>query len=345
MRHKLISTTDVRSALAHTEPLESFHVDSDTRFRLGAWNIDSSTTSEPTDIVDAEVEISGQSFPLTKEALLAATSSIGLKTSYVQKTPAYLIEPQLNYWIEQSVKDQKLLVSNGTASAFTRSTITPFSNVTLLNSILTALGDQEVLVDYKFNHSLTDTSIRLVLPQRSRVLERTGKLDDEWSVGIQLTNSATGARQTSIEGYLFRWWCTNGAITKHNLGTWSRKSNGQGDEVYDWARQAVDEVLGGMEMALDEIQGLVDIPVDGIAADILKDIFSTYNIHREEREAITANMVEAVNLNMYEVMNAVTSVANTPGLSPARVEQLLAAGGDIPHTIVSRCTSCNQKLG
>lgn len=344
MRSKLLPVEDVRRMLATTEPLNSIKVDEGTKFHLNNWNSDPEATKflKTDDIVAATVDINGREYPLTKEALLQATSKIGLSKVYVTKTPSNFIEPQLNYWIAN--EGLQSLVSKDTVSAFTRETVRPFSNVALLDNIIEGLGDQEVLVDYKFNHSLESTNLRLVLPQRSRVLERTGTENDEWSIGIQLTNSLIGSDKTSMEGYLFRWWCTNGMISQHaTSGVWSRKSNGQGDEVYGWAREAVDGILSGLGPALDEIQGLVDVPVEGQAANILHEIFTEYKIKGDQKTAILNRMVDA-ELNMYEIMNAVTMAANDPTLSPEQVMRLLMAGGDIPHNITTRCEACNSRL-
>src|SRR5512139_764885 len=110
---------------------------------------------------------------------------------------------------------------------------------------------------------------------------------------------------TSVEGYLFRWWCTNGAIDELSTsGSWSRRSGGQGEDVYGWARESVDEVLGGLEHTLDKVQALADIPLVGEVGDVLREIFQEYRVPGALRQSVIEYMANTPNLTMYEVMQA-----------------------------------------
>src|SRR5690606_34848398 len=108
---------------------------------------------------------------------------------------------------------------------------------------------------------------------------------DEWSGGVHLTNSLMGKSQTKLETYLFRWWCTNGATsTMDNVGVWSRRGDADQD-VYEWARDSVDEVLGGLEGQFDAVQRLTALNVEGHVADIVKEIYDTYGVPVSQRKA------------------------------------------------------------
>ena len=66
---------------------------------------------------------------LTKDALLEATSLIGITKQYAMKSPAHLLQPHLNYWYknEGGVQGQtlKALASpkTGMVHAFTKGTL------------------------------------------------------------------------------------------------------------------------------------------------------------------------------------------------------------------------------
>ncbi len=353
MRGKLLTLGQLESALAATEPIASYDISSgNTEFRLNDWNADrvSAEALEDTDLTSAVVRVSGNEFPLTKEALLRATSIIGLNQAYVTRTPSEFIEPALNYAFSESEKGLQLFSAAGRGVAFAKSSIKPFSNLALMDRVVRGLrsriGQDEIFVDYKFNHSVAHTTARFIVPSISRAITGTGTEDDRWSVGIQFNNSLIGAKQTSLEGYMFRWWCTNGSIDIHSsTGAWNRKQSGQtADDVYTWAQESISGILETLERTgFDSIQNLVDIPVEGAAVDILEDIFNTYKIPAAERNAIVSNMVETTDLNMYSIMQAVTQVANSADLSPAHVERLMRAGGDIPHN-ADRCNECHRKI-
>ncbi len=363
MKPKLHPLDHVRNVLASTEPLSTyaFTVGDAIRFTLQpGWHhgIDAKSGTQPVDAVIHVGRGAGTSeFRLTKDALLEATSACGISKTYAARCPAELLEPQLNYWFREGLaarsggnRDFQLLVAAGLGAAVTRSSIVPFSNLRLLEQALDGIaaryGDGEVLVDYKFTHSLRKTHLRLIVPDYVRAITGTGTDDDTWSVGIQLKNSLIGEERTSIDGYLFRWWCTNGAIdTRNTSGTWTRRGGGPDTEVYDWARTAVDDVLGGLEPALDAVQDMVAIPIEGHANDVLRDVFDHYRTPLPERARIIENMVEAGGrLNMYTVMAAITQVANDTSLEPSHIENLLRMGGDLPHAATSRCDACRRLM-
>lgn len=359
MRPKLLSLDTVHEKLAASEPFNSygFPVGDGVKFKLGpAWN-HGLDAIPPEGLVDAFVKIGkgmgAQEFQLSKEALLEATSLCGLPKGYVGRTPAHLIEPHMNYWFREGHegKEFKILASgsNQVGSAFTKSTIVPFSNLRLLDQALEGIkekyGDVEVLADYKFHHTLRGTHVRLIIPGASRLVTGSGVDDDQWSIGLQIKNSIIGESQTELSGYLFRWWCTNGAIdTRATSGVWSRRGGGQGDEVYEWARTAVDDVLGGLESSLDHVQAMTEIPLTGEANLVLQDVFEQYKVPTVERNRITDLMVDETNLTLYTLMQAITQTANNIEVDPGHVERLMRVGGDLVHVGNHRCGECRRIL-
>lgn len=363
MRNKLLTLDTVREALAATEPLAAHS------FRLGdrvRWEVDpgwfAGTGSQAgTAPVGARVLLGEagdtREYVLSREALLEATSVIGLNKTYSARCPGDLLEPQLNYWWNHGMPERRggareyqLLTVGDTVAAVTRATINPFSNLRLLDEAIDGVvrryGPTEVLADYKFHHDLRRTHLRLIVPGHRRQITGTGERDDPWSVGIQIKNSLTGEEMTSIEGYLFRWWCTNGAIdTRNSTGPWTRRGNHHADDVYEWARATVDEVLGGLEPALDAVQSLVDIPVEGQANDVLRDVFNFYRVPVPDRARIIENMVDSGGpLTMYSVVAAITEVANRDNIDPGNIDRLLRMGGDLAAHAAERCDSCNRLM-
>lgn len=155
---------------------------------------------------------------------------------------------------------------------------------------------------------------------------------DNWYAGIHLSNSLVGKTQTSLEAYMFRWWCTNGATsTLDAAGTWSRRVNGQQDDVYEWARDTVEEVLGGMEYRFDQVQALAQLNVAGNTIDILREIFRNYEVPVSQRDTIQARLLEQEGtLTMYSIMQAITQVANEEDMDDRRRDRLMRIGGAIP---------------
>lgn len=354
-KQRLLPLDSIRELLATTEPFGSLQIPAGEhiRFQLNkGWN-HGLESLRGTDSVNAYVDVKGSGeFQLTLDALLEATSLCGLPKGYVKRTPSNYIEDQLNYWFREGKAgtEFKILTTKNTfASAVIRGTIVPFSNLKLLEEIIDGIeaqyGRGEVLADYKFEHSLRATHLRLVIPEKTRVIENTGVDDDTWSVGIQFKNSLIGLEQTSVDGYMFRYWCTNGATDTHaSSGTWSRKGDGQNPtDVYDWARTAVDEILGGLENSLDHVQAMTDIPIAGEASGILRDVYSQYKIPVKLRDVITANMVdEENNMTMYSLMQAITEAANSEDVEFGYKDHLMSVGGELIHQANDRCEACRR---
>lgn len=345
MRAKLYTLDQARTRLATTEPISTtpFQVGTDVAFRVGeSWNANLESV-KATDPVDATVRVNGVDMQLTKEALLEAAAITGLTKAYTGRAPSRLTQDALNFWYRAGLvgKDYQILAANGVASAITKSTLQPFSNLRLLDKVLEGIEDKygvgEVLVDYKLNHTLNSTSLRLIVPESRRNMEDTGTPDDTWSMGVQLDNSLTGADQTQVSGYLFRWWCTNGATNTHSKGVWSRKSGGQGEEVYDWAKRSVDEILGGLESELDDVQATAYMDLSGDFAAMATDVFNRYKIPLAQRSIITERLIDEGNFTMYALMQAITASANDATMDPKHVSRLLRVGGDLPHVANNRC--------
>lgn len=363
MRSKLLTLDEVHTALSRTEPLATYNftVGDSVRFKLDDGWYERLNELDGTDPVNAYVQLGRgpgvTEHRLTKDAILEATSVCGISKTYAARCPAPLLEPHLNYWFREGLatkpghRDYQLLSAGGNGAAITRSSIVPFSNLRLLEEALAGIRahhgpNTEILADYKFNHSLRRTHLRLIVPGTVRDITGVGDQDHPWCLGLQVKNSLTGESRTSIDGYLFSFTCTNGAIDTHaTSGAWTRRGGGTEDQVYDWARHAVDEVLGGLEGSLDAVQDMVTIPIEGHANDVLRDVFEHYRVPLPERARIIEALIEAGGpLTMYTVMAAITAVANDASLDPAHVENLLRMGGDLPHAATSRCDACQRLL-
>jgi hypothetical protein len=103
-----------------------------------------------------------------------------------------------------------------------------------------------------------------------------------------------------------------------------------------------------MEHEFQAIEELANTPVpfgsDGSpdVAAALADVFDTYRVPSEAREAIIENMVNSDDLTMYGVMQAVTQAANDADLPEKARLSLMEVGGDIPRATTQRCQTCRR---
>ena len=150
---------------------------------------------------------------------------------------------------------------------------------------------------------------------------------DAWSPGVQVNNSLTGEVGTSVDAIALRWICANGMVDVWNTsGRWNRRTGDQ-DEIYDWARAAVDEILGGYDELFPLVDSLNHIHLQDQTASTIAALFDRYGIPRAVRAEITDNLVNSTDNSVYGVMNAITQAANNPELSPNVVGMVMATGG------------------
>ena len=342
VKAKLLTLDTVRETLASTEPLATheFEVGEGVAFRLEEDFNHGLKALQGDNLVNGYISIGGRELQLTRDALYEATAEAKMTKGFVNFYDSHIVEDALNSAFRAGLGkgEYKVLgVRGNRAAAITRGAVQPYSNLRMLEIAMDGIerkyGSGEVFADYKFVHNLQRTHLRLIVPEYVRTIENTGTDNDTWSTGIQIVNSLTGLEQTQINGYLFRYWCTNGAIDTRSTANsvWSRRgAAGQGDGVFEWARDAVDEVLGGLEGSLDAVQAMTEISIQGTAREALSDVFREYRVPKPVRDRITSNMINEDTLTMYSLMQAVTEAANSADLAPGDVDRLMRVGGDLP---------------
>jgi len=359
VRDKLLPLDTVRERLSQTEPVTGVTFAMNSPESVGAtfaldegWAANTSLAEEAP--VNGTVRIGPETYRLTKGALLEMTSALNITKKYAQKCPAPLLVPHINHWCRTEDREVKALVvpdttgeHAGLVRAFTKASIEPFSNLRFLDRAIESIEEKygagsEVLVDYKFHHDFERTRLRLVVPDHVRSI-REG---DNWSAGVQIANSLIGASPTSLKGYMFRWWCTNGCITtRAESGSWNRRRGGQGEEVYEWARHAVDEILGGLEHEFEQVEIMANTAVrEDDLNDVLADVFERYRVPLAAREHVIEEMVNSDDLTMYGIMQAVTQAANNVELNGGDLpdhmaERLMTVGGDLPRAYADGTTA------
>lgn len=357
MRDKLLTLDQVRERFATTEPLEQllFPTASSIDFSIEPGWADGLPDEEAPAILTTPA---GTRYQLTKKALLEVGAQCGIPRGYQERLPAQLLKPQLEYWFREGFGDREFKLLSRTRAAegaseaplpltmaVCRGTITPFSNLQLLDvaaeRIRSTYGSQtEILADYKFQHDLELSGFRLIVPEHDRVINNTRVEGDRWCTGLDIRNSLIGLRPSVMSGYLFRYWCTNGCTdTLATTGQFTRRGTFDEADFWTWAQESVDAALAGLEGTFDAVQSLTSVPVGGDVVAVLGDLFAQYAIPVRERQRVIAAMADLDgDLTMYDIQQAITQAANMDGLSARAVEQLLGMGGHVAHAATSRCT-------
>src|SRR5579872_4046178 len=137
MRSRLLTVEQARERLGRTEPISevSFEAQKGVQFRVEKEWDEVADATEGTDLVPAFVRFfpNGADFRLTKDALMEFGAKVGIPRKLQERTPAHLLEPQLNWWFEGNGgwegKKFKSFVSGSQVNAMGSGTIQPFSNL------------------------------------------------------------------------------------------------------------------------------------------------------------------------------------------------------------------------
>lgn len=341
-----VPVEQLESLLSLTEPIVPLSMDGvdPVSFSLPAgWNVVLKET--PGDqITDAQILVSGQHYSLTKDAVLLATSGIGLTRDYVCKTPGHLIEAELNYWYSQVPSSDLTLTKFGTVLALTDAHAVPVSNVGLLEVLCSGIEGQfgPTFSHPVFNHDLRLTQFRIYaeVPLHTVVTSRQGvEVTDTWSIGVDVQNSLTCNGPLQIRGFLVGDSDLTG-VTRRTVARFSRKGSPTPESALAWAEKAVQDALADTEIELTSLDALVKTSIEGSLNDTTQDVFERYRVPVAARKLVMEKLVDDEDLTMYGMLRALSSVANSPDIGPLVVRKLMEVGGELIVCASGRCESC-----
>lgn len=344
MLPQLFTLDQVREKLAVTEPLSAVEFtagQSEMRLEEGWSHSDVALT----DYTGAYLRLAGGTeYQLTKQGALEFGAHVGIPRKVQEDSDPDIMASLVNWRLANRIptKELKALGMQDRMMAVTRGTVTPFSNLQLLDVMEAGLKSKygqgvDIYGDYKFHHDMEHTGLRLIVPSYQRVITDTSVADDTWSVGIDFANSLIGLRQTEIKGQLFRWWCTNGCTdTLHSAGGLSRRGTTEEDAL-EWAASTVETVLGGLEPMLDHVQTLTAQPIAGDVRSVLEGLFQDYGVPSRDRHRVIESMAEDEEMTAYSLMQAVTQAANMDGVPDRDRQRLMRMGGSIAGSHSQRC--------
>ena len=288
---------------------------------------------------------------LTYQAALQVGSTCRINQRVQEFFPPHIMQDMVRYALREGLGDKtelKLLISDQPgedetggqvplAVAQTRATVTPFSNVQLLETVLNAIRDKlgseaadSAVVDYKLWCDLEHTSFQVVLPAVQALMQGTGTDDDAWCYGISVANSPIGLKQTLTDGFLFRFICTNGAMdVRHSAGGFQRRGSTP-DAAYRWAHETTTIILGDLESAFAQVQELTRHQVDDDPSLVLEQLFREHSVPKDQQLRIAEAAETATGpQTMYDLMQMVTRAANMDGLGWRPARALMALGGHL----------------
>lgn len=291
-------------------------------------------------------------FQLTHQAAKQIGSTARIPQRLQEFLPESVLDDAVNFALRKGLGDKRalklLIAGHGVtpdgvqvplAVAQCRDTITPFSDVRLLETVLRCVrarfGDEaadSACVDFKFWRDLEHTSFRVVVPAVQTVLTGTGEDGDAWCYGVEVRNSLTAMKQTTVSGYLFRFPTLAGCLdVEHASGGFQRR-NSTPEGAYAWTAEACRDIFGGVESAFNGLQALAGQPLDGNYSRVVRQLFKENGVSKEQQLRVLSTLEDTEgDLTMYRLMNVGIEAANLPDLGWRQATCLMLYGGDLLH--------------
>ena len=322
----LLDRAKVEMALEPTEGIHHFDVqlekDCDVEFRGNEERL--------------SVGVKGEEYELTEEAFNLASRSIGLSRAYIEKSPLSLMFQNLNYWYGGGLtRKMRFLVKDRRVVSISPNLVEIVSNMELLEAVEEELGQDNILGYYRPSTNLNYSRFSVVGGKNVELAE-----GDRFYGGVQVQNSIMGEHTLEISPYVFRQWCSNGAISARHLRKWSRR-----DEVGSlrpWVGESVREAWGALDEEFEKIGNLASIRVDGNLETVLRSMFHDYGIPRKIQEEISQRAEVDKPKTMYDIYNIVTRIAtHNPDLKPIASRRMQLVGGLVVRN-GERCSTCHR---
>lgn len=279
---------------------------------------------------------------MTTEGLYEAARGVGIPESYGKRCPTDLLFRNLDHWYRGGNATGKLrfFLHKDVVVGVNANHPQYYNTSELLDAAESVIGKDHILGYHQVTSCLQHTRIGVVT---DRIFEALP--GDPLHGGIDIQNCIIGEFKIEVAPYIFRQWCSNGAITVENISEWSHRSDG-GTPIAPWARNATSSALGGLNSEFEHIRHLTEIGVEGHIPDTLASIFRKFNIPVRTQGEIVG---EAASQNsgggpktMYDIWNAITRTATySPKLSSTGARALQRVAGGVTHEY-NLCPSCHQ---
>lgn len=176
------------------------------------------------------------------------------------------------------------------AVAQTRATVQPFSNVMLLDTVMLAVRAKfghdladGACVDFKLFDDLEHTSFRVIVPGAQQLIG-----EEPWCYGIEVANSAIGAKQLVVAGHVFSLEALAGVTDlEHQAGGFKRRGSTP-EAAYAWAGEAARMVLDGAATAFEGLRVLAASDVDAEYGQVVSQYWRESPISADLKLAVTA---------------------------------------------------------
>jgi len=277
---------------------------------------------------------------INPQALIDTAHCIGMPKKYVGKCPSDLLFPHLNYWFGEGMSTPvRVITREGVVVSMTADRVKTavVSNERLLQIAEEKLGNEHIVGYHQIHTDLDLSTISVVTDQTFEPVK-----EDTLFGGIKIQNSILGKDVVEVSPYIFRQWCSNGAITSQSLGRYTRKKH---DNLNNWFGEIIEGSSSELEKEFERIRHLTQVSVKGHVPETIQGIAKDRRISQKITEEILERASSEKVETMYDLWNCITWVAShNVELTPLAATRLQWTAGVISkeHEI---CETCHRILG
>ena len=357
---RVVPLSTVRTLLEATEPVEAHVLETDGSSKVTVqvpdqWNQDLKSLDDST-LTSCRLHYDGNSYLLTKRAMLTLISRIGLSDRYAFKAPGHLIEPQINYWFQnQGVGDEptiKMLTKGNYVVAFMKTNAPVVSNLEVLEQIrkyLVGRRKVELFVDPNITNNFVETDFRIILPDPEFEVStvRNGEtVVDKWHFGVHVSNSliASTAKPLTISGFMLEQKSLAGILPEYSqVSSYVKNTAMDVEDLRGWVASTLDQVFAILPTEAELIQHMPEHTLTGKVGAITTDLFRSMKVHRKVQELALENLTTSGDMTSYGIMHALAkSVAGATKFAPKVVSHIQRVSGTLPVRAEEICNECGR---
>lgn len=241
-----------------------------------------------------------------------------------------LLAANMNHWLRHNKETRLVRTLDGKARAFLSNRYRTIDNFDVANAVLPILMNESKKLGMIEIRSSDVTEKRLYIKVISKRLTYEVKKGDVVRVGVSISNSEVGKGSVSVEPFLDRCICDNGAIIedaamrKFHLGRQSAELEAAEQVFRDETRRLDDAAFMSKlqdvvraafnDENFEKLKGItIDATTRKISApiqDVVEEVAERYQLNDKYKNSFLNNLIEGADTSQWGLANALTAVAN-----------------------------------
>ena len=173
--------------------------------------------------------------------------------------------------------------------------------------------------------------------------ERPVRAGDLVRAGTEVIFSPIGTELPTVQSYILRLTCTNGATATDAMRTFGY---GEGDNMWQWFRQSVQRAYNAIGGIVTAWQNMIEEGIDPRdRAMVIEQLIKQARLGKLEADSVRSRAIEAPPENAYDAMNLLTWATSHVVEDPVRVMRGRQVAAEYASAATHRrvCPTCSRE--